>query len=433
LSDTEHSLIINAFQPAQELDEPGLFTGRAQQVKALCDALHGRGTCPIIYGDRGLGKSSLALQMRRVAMGDLRLLASYKAESRGFMPDQGFVTFYIPCTDAIRDRTRLLRAMISAAQDLVGEPRRKELVLVDRSTKRRMSLKAITLESTRRYEQQKQDIVKRQITDEERLALLCETIATAYGQRVLFIVDELDRVRDKSGLASFLKSFTTQHVKFLLVGIAHNISDLLTDHASLERRLVPVRVPRMPTDELMQIVDRAMSHLQASGLPYDFEPQAKSRLARIAGGFPWFVHVLGQAALLEASGQGERVITEAMLAQTVLGVVHNQFAQKFSDDYQNAVRDSAQRETVLRAFAHWDDSDIPTRDVYRVLRNQLDVKNPSQYRHHLCSEGFGRVLITPSYQQRGLVRFRNEMFKVYVRLRPSLYGGTDEEVEAAFG
>ena len=57
------AILTNAFHPGTELDDQALFAGRSAQVLELTQALHAEGSCPIIYGDRGLGKSSLALQV----------------------------------------------------------------------------------------------------------------------------------------------------------------------------------------------------------------------------------------------------------------------------------------------------------------------------------------------------------------------------------
>src|SRR5206468_3297946 len=62
--------------------------------------------------------------------------------------------------------------------------------------------------------------------------------------RLLFIIDELDRVADTAGLANFLKNASSATTKFLLVGIGHSITSLLSDHESIVRSLVPVTLWR---------------------------------------------------------------------------------------------------------------------------------------------------------------------------------------------
>jgi len=39
------------------------------------------------------------------------------------------------------------------------------------------------------------------------------------------------------------------------------------------------------------------------------------------------------------------------------------------------------------------------------------------------------VILTPGYQDRGLIRFRNEVFRQYVNMVPSLFPGVDARVD----
>jgi len=83
MSPSRHTVLLNAFTPAKEVDDPEFFAGRAAQVVQLTDALHVIGSCPIIYGNRGLGKTSLAVQIRYIAAGDDTLLESLGLIDRG--------------------------------------------------------------------------------------------------------------------------------------------------------------------------------------------------------------------------------------------------------------------------------------------------------------------------------------------------------------
>src|SRR4051794_29249627 len=100
--------MVNAFQPATELDDPERFAGRASQVRTLADSLLVEGSVPVIFGHRGLGKSSLALQLRRIAMGDVELLSLLNAERLAVPEESQFLTFVVTCTDATRTTSDLL-------------------------------------------------------------------------------------------------------------------------------------------------------------------------------------------------------------------------------------------------------------------------------------------------------------------------------------
>lgn len=257
-------------------------------------------------------------------------------------------------------------------------------------------------------------------------------LTEAYGQPVLFIIDEIDRMRDVRGLSGFIKAASTEDLKFLPVGIASNLSDLLADHLSLERSIIPVHLPEMTEPELAEIITKAESHLRKKKIEIEFDEFAVQELSECASGFPWFVHVIGQYALLSAYEQQKYLIDQMDIREAMSGITETRFAQHFSDIYQKAVRDSPQREMVLRMFASWQALDIPTADVYWILKNYLEIANPSQYKVHLSNDKYGNVIINPTFQEKGLVRFSNEMFKAYVRIRPSLYKGIDKRVNSAF-
>ena len=420
--------LLNAFRPGTEIDDPDLFAGRVNEIEEVARALNTDGSCPIIYGDRGLGKSSLALQAWLIAQGDDRLLR--RNELEGWMLDEAnaFLAFYVPCTDSTSSTAKLLERVGSSLSSV--HPDRRNEQLIDRTTTRAITLKVFSAESTRRFAPIETPLIQTS-NIEDRLLALASNLTGAYGKRVLVIVDELDRVRDTKGLASFIKSNSSDALKFLLVGIAQNVSSLLNDHLSLERKVHPIEVRRMTINELKAIPKRATDELNREGISVEFSEDAISMLADRASGFPWFVHVIGQDALVEVAGKGGNRIERQDVAQAMTRLTKNRFAQQFSDSYHKSVQDSRHRELVLRSFASWKARDIPTAEVYRILKARLGVSNPSIYKGHLLTSSYGRILLTPPHGTRE-VRFANEMFKIYARLRSSLFEGVDELVNDAF-
>src|SRR5437867_4121658 len=66
------------FTPAAPIDEETLFAGRAREISQLLDAILQRGQHAIVYGERGVGKTSLAnvLAPRLRALGE-RIIAPH--------------------------------------------------------------------------------------------------------------------------------------------------------------------------------------------------------------------------------------------------------------------------------------------------------------------------------------------------------------------
>lgn len=339
------------------------------------------------------------------------------------------------CTDATRNFDGLVQELINAAEEAefpeLG-PTYKAKHLAERTTTQKISLKFFEAQRSRKFIPEEIRPSYRNLSPTEKLQNLIHLIVEAYRRPILFVIDEIDRLQNTQGLASFIKATSDEYVKFALVGISSSIGDLLADHQSIERSIVPVQVPRMVEHELHQIIENAQGYLYSHNQQITFGRYAASDIVASATGFPWLVHVLGQSSLLRTVEAGRNEVTSEDVVDTMHELPRNRFAQQFSDAYSKIVRDSVQREIVLRAFASTFEDDISTSKVYQILKTRLEVTNPSSYKRQLSSAKFGSVIYTPVGRHRGDVCFSNPIFKIYVRLRPSIYKDVDKKVRSAF-
>ena len=409
------------------MDLPAGFAGRRQQVLELVDSLQSVGACPVIYGDSGLGKSSLASQIARIALGDVDLLHIYGVPERALEEDQQFVPFWIPCSDATQTKSDLLQRMINQAIGHTTLDSFDKRNVASVNSKEKINLRFYENETVKNYANiGHRDYYKLDI--EDQLLAVLETLRENGITRALFIIDELDRVNNTAGLASFIKNTSGEDIKFLLVGVAQNVTTLLADHTSLERQLYPIRVTRMVADELSEIITKALELLRGNGAFISVTPEAEARLVSAANGFPWFVHVLAREALVSVWDDGRDQIEEIDVVAAIDSLSQNRFAQQFQDLYQSAVKESCQREILLRLMAKWDHQDIPLSDIYAMAK-RLSISNPSTYKKHLTSYKHGSILVTPPRTMREIVRFRNTMFKQYINLRQPIFSDAKTRVE----
>jgi histone H3/H4 len=363
-------------------------------------------------------------------MGDVTLLEDYGERRWAIGDDDTYLTFYVPCSESTEDAQGILQRIINSFSSITIDESPEASQLVDKTTTRRITLKPFQAEILRRYQVPDITPAYDDLANDEKLLGMASRLSEAYEQRILVIIDELDLVRETSGLASFIKNASSRDLKFLLVGIGQNVSSLISDHQSIERISVPIHVPIMPEAELIQIIDRAMERLGEEGFDYTFNRASSQMLARLASGFPWFVHVLGQAALQVAHKANRRTVTTDEVNSAVSSLVDSNLAQRFKDLYRTAVGESPNREMTLRVFALWPAQDIPTSEIYRVLK-RLRIKNPSAYVSYLSSDSQVPIFMRPPLQRRGYVRFANEMFKVYVRVRRPHFD-VDERIRNAW-
>lgn len=431
-----HARLINAFLPAARMNDPDRFAGRAEEVRLLTDAINTEGSVPLIYGQRGLGKSSIAAQMHRIAQGDQSLLRHLGAEDIALPEEKQAIAFYITCEDSTKDLDGLLRAMINAVEKLRFEQAKPEdgkksgLRLVDRTTKTTVSLKLFSHERVKGFKKSTHNRDLSSLSLSEHLVELSDLLTDTYRQPVIFFIDELDRLSGVQGLASFLKANSSPILKFVLIGIGTTESELLSDHLSLGRQLMSVKIPTMLRAELLAIVNRTEDYLAEHKLDYHFTRSASDELAKIAAGFPWFVHVIGQTALANAEKVRKSQIDVTDIESAVRELGTNRMTQTYSDLYQRAIQDSYRREIVIRLFASWPEVDIPTSEVY-PRADRLGVNGAPTYAGHLLRNQYGATLAKSPIQKRALYQFTDQMFKVYVRLRPSLFQDVDDKVEEA--
>ena len=220
----KRSLLLNVFSPAMAAVLPSRFAGRQPYVARLTDALHIHGSCPVIYGDRGVGKTSLAVQMERIALGDVELLQHLGLDDHVIAQDEAFATIRISCTDQIRHVNGILQTIINNAEGFASHEDLPQRLMV-RGVKHTLKLKVYEAELSKQYKSIDRKRYSK-LSTEEQLAAVLDLVCERVNRKVLCIIDELDRVNNTSGLASFIKSYSDENRKFLLIGVGGSLSSL---------------------------------------------------------------------------------------------------------------------------------------------------------------------------------------------------------------
>lgn len=359
--------IENAFQPAKEIDTPNRFAGRRQALLDCYFALVANGANIAIVGNRGIGKSSLARQVLHMATGEDALLQrlNHPVSER-----LDYVTMYFACGDAVKTSEDLLERLLTSSdclKDWIYDiPKAKVEV---EAYKPKFDIGVVALGGEKRTEVESQKVVERHSVD----IVFTNVVRALADQRlakhgILIVVDEFDRIANPSGFASFLKSLATNVplVKFCLVGVAQDIKELMKEHESTDRQFAGsiVRLPAMTDEELAEII-------RAAELSIDnfitFDAGATKRLATLAQGHPYMVHLVGKFALRHAFQQQVTVITAENIDSTVKGIAERGADPVLEGRYQKAVASSAQRESVLRALASKiaRDGEVWTTEAYK--------------------------------------------------------------------
>jgi Cdc6-like AAA superfamily ATPase len=266
--DRRRALILRAFSPAAPITNHELFAGRSVEMTRVMDVAAQPGRHAAIYGERGVGKTSLARVMSQVLEGQYFPL--YYTCSTA----DTFGSIWAGVLDEAKlVSLRLKAGFVSGYEDIVQSA-------------------AELLES---------DDPK---PNDVRLALK----ALASSKPAIIFIDEFDRIHTPNTrrlFADLLKIISDQAIPatVVLVGVGDTIDELIAEHASIQRSLVQIHMPRMNDDELAKIV---RTGVEAAGM--QVERVFIRDVTTLSQGLPHYTHLLAQHAALGALLSGRLII-----------------------------------------------------------------------------------------------------------------------------
>jgi Cdc6-like AAA superfamily ATPase len=385
------SKLNQIFTPSSPIETKDLFAGRMTQVKRTLQALTERGQHAVLYGERGVGKTSLA-----------NIIDSFL--------EQVIVTARVTCnrTDLFGTLWKKVFSRVSLSLSKPGfgfDAKPKEIKL--------------SLEEALPKEDDK--IEPSHILD------ALEKISRQNSEKLfLFIFDEFDSLANtatKTKFADTLKSLSDNcpTITILLVGIAENVTHLIGDHRSLERCLKQIRVPRMLSEEIEEIVDKGIERLGIK-----ISEGVKLDIVDFSEGFPHYTHLLAKYAAQTAIMNDSSVIESMHLKIAVEEAIANA-QESIRDSYHRAVlhtRQSSMFRDVVSACALVEEDEYGTfkpTDLQEALHKLTgEFIDPKSYRYHLgklCQEEKGLVLQKVGSANRYRYRFTNPLLKAFVRLK----------------
>lgn len=422
--------VENAFLPAREITDPNRFAGRRKQIEDAYLALMTQGANLALVGKRGMGKTSLARQIIAMATGQNVLLERHKVRHDKKLD---FLSVYFTCGREIESTEHLLERLLTTHDCLASwvydaPSAKKTMAKYQPKFGARLSAKIVDFEVGLSGEKSTELTTATAGPSADTFAVFTNVLSALAAEQpakdgLLIVVDEFDQVRDKTGFASLLKSLATNvpAARFCLVGVAHDLYDLIAEHQSADRLFAGgvIPVPDMNEAELTEIIQIAENQL---GRALVFEDAAKRRLVKLAQGHPYMVHLIGKHALRSAWRINTNLVAAADIDNTLKLIAESGADPVLESRYKRAIASSAQREAVLRALAAVEKGgEVWTSDAYPIA-TKAGVENPSQYVGNLVTEEYGAEIVKVRERY---YRFRDSLFRAYVTVRPTQYNDGD--------
>jgi Cdc6-like AAA superfamily ATPase len=379
-------LVAEAFRPAAPIDRRELFAGRAEQIAELFSIVSQPGQHAIVYGERGVGKTSLGLVAAEL-LGAADVLCAWAT------------------CDASDDFSSVWRKALGE----IGLTTAKQALgfgeHVDQTT----------------------EPLSKLLTSEVTPHAVQGALKQASRQRPVAIVfDEFDRFQDADGRVLFadtIKALSDRVVSstLVLVGVADSVGELMREHRSVERALVQIQMPRMSASELAEIATNGVTAARMT-----ITRAAVARITALSQGLPHYTHLLTQLAAQAALAERRADIGVRDVDAAVNRAI-DRAQQSIVEAYREAVtgRPGTIYPQVLLAcalaeedeFGFFVSSDV-REPLSKILHKPSRTRASARHLEELSSESRGAVLQRSSGGG-GAARYRfvNPLLQPYVAMR----------------
>jgi Cdc6-like AAA superfamily ATPase len=261
-AETKSLQAAKVFSPRSPVSTFDLFAGRYSQIRSLVDSVAQAGLHVAVFGERGVGKSSLANIIDPILKvmdpETNRLVVKVNADA-----NDTFASVWLKAFDEVVWEVNKPIIWYTRSNDTESVTLRQALSVSD----------APSIDDVRK-------------------------VLTRLPHSV-FVFDEFDRLPRKHAaqFTDLIKVLSDNAVSatVIVVGVASTLDGLVRDHASISRSIVQIPMPRMSKPELDQILQKA-----GSGLGMAFEQAASDRITRMSQGLPHYTHLVGLQSVRNA-------------------------------------------------------------------------------------------------------------------------------------
>ncbi len=389
---------VNHFtHPSDEISNPDQLKGREKQLSELRDVFDTTGSHAIIWGLRGVGKTSLVHTACEKYSESVRLAAAVSCERNS--------TF----SDLMND---VFRRVVNDGK----------ISVKSKDLKVKLAAFGFAIEGGLWPNKEKIEI--------QSVNSACDLLNTIFqpdyekGRIWVIIIDEFDMLKNQSTFDSFTSlakqiSVDKLPVKFLFCGVAANLKELMASHESSDRYLRAIELPELPSNVIMEIVEYI-----AINFFVKFNKGQIIRIAQIACGYPHFAHVIMREVLVVGFDSGTKpkeisdqifkdgVQKAARSAATRLLSAYEDATKKGTDRYIEVLWSVAKGQLLEKQFK----SVFADYQEIMNFRTQREILTEQTFRNHLNSlsnSNHGSVI---NHRKPGWYSFSDPMFRSYVRM-----------------
>lgn len=383
------------FTPGTAIKTHDLFAGRSGQILKLTQRIRAPGSHAIVYGERGVGKSSLVNVFKYIANQNAERIQYVRVAG---VAGDNFTSLFM----------KIFKRISAINPD---------------GSKRRVS-----------------DYYEGKTITSDDVLLEFEKFSEAATP--IIVIDEFDKITNrnvKEEVAETVKlvSDESANVTFFIVGIADTVADLIEGHESIDRAVAQVEMPRMNDQEIIEVI-----HPRIKSLGFKVTEDALWDCVFLSKGLPFYAHLLGLHACQFACDRKTVLIDSAMIRgarSTAINESNSTIRTNFDDAIHSERKENIFFPVLLAcALATKDPSGrFLATDVAKVLSDiagkEYGVPAFSYHLDQFATHERGRMLEKLGTVRQFRFRFREALTEPYIILKGKETGLLTEEIEKKYG
>lgn len=391
--------------PSQEIKDPNRLIGRERYLTQIRRALQSPGRHVFVYGERGVGKTSLAVTSGQIAV----------TERKNFI--------YLPCGES----TSFYEVIAAIGKSTQSLDKRFSGSSFGFSAGVSVAGTGGNVSVSKSGQPD-----NRPSTLSEAMDVLRFVRSKLRGQ-IIVAIDEFDRISDtgeKTLFAELLKNVgsVVEDFRFIFCGIGADVDQILGTHLSVGRMFEPVLVEKLPHDSLWRIIGDVSEILKV-----DIDRGILLRIGVISDGFPHFVHLIGECLFYamhddpEVVSQCTRLHFDKALKEAIqkaepsLRKIYQMATEKSEKkrEYEEALWALADRSSTRRQIKEIYDSSYLRISEARGNHKNLPRETLNQRLLTLRKDSHANIVMGHGS---GWFSFRENVVRGYVRLKAESEG-----------
>ncbi|SHN45424.1 AAA family ATPase [Chitinophaga sp. CF418] len=380
--------VSQIYTPASPVEIKGLFSGRHVQLSKVVSFINQKGYHIIIFGDRGVGKTSFSNIIKILFEKPISPVSKISCNS-----DDTYATLW-------HNVFSQLSIKYEVAQEVIGF--NSPTVLKEHN---------IPLSK----------LISEEIVDIKVVLNLLKTL----GQAIV-ILDEFDRLDsdkfNKRLFADTLKAIsdTLPGITLIVVGVSEDVNSLIQEHESIERNIGQIHMPAMSPLEVEEIIRKGEQPLDMT-----FQEDVVQKIIELSSGYPHFTHALCHHAATEAIFNSTDVIDISHLNVAIKKTIDSAH-ESLTNSYRiatlatkaNIFADVLNAASLVQTdeYGYFQANDLE-KILSRLLRKRKKVNNFTFHLGKFCIAERGEILKVTGSKNRHRYKFKNPLMRAFIRLK----------------